>query len=125
MAANDRRNSFIIDGENREGELTLFCSLLEDCLPSGPVLRTVSAFAFNLSLSLLEFIRRQMLLQNTRWKAVGRHVYLVQNMKFPLFFVLLQLFEHHFLFKFLPTSLLKEIRTLVQLSEPPHTDPYC
>jgi len=38
------------DGENRKGELTVFCSLLEACLASGPVLSTVSAFAFSLCL---------------------------------------------------------------------------
>ena len=93
-------NSFIIDGENRERESTLFCSLLEACLASGPVLRTVSVLAFHLCLSLLKFIRCRMLLQNTGWKTDGHHVYLVQNMKVLLFFVPLQLYGHHFLFNF-------------------------
>jgi len=123
MAADDRRNSFIMDGENRTGELALFCSLLEVCLTSGPVLPTVSAFAFNLCLSLLEFIRCRILLQNTRWKSFGRHVYLVQNMKFPLFFMPLQLFEHHFLFNFCLPLLLKQSRALMQSLQPPHIDP--
>ena len=117
MAADDRRNSFIIDGLNGKEEVTLFRCLLEACLASGPALRTVSAFDFSLCLSLLEFIRRRMLLHNTRWNAVGCHVYLVQDMKFPLFFVPLQLFEHHFLFNFCLSFPLKGIRAPMQLSQ--------
>jgi hypothetical protein len=60
-------DSFIIDGENRKGALTLFCRVIEVCLSPGPVLRTVSAFACNICLALLEFIRRRMLIQNTLW----------------------------------------------------------
>jgi len=64
-----------------------------------------------------------MLLQNTRWKTVGRHVFLVQNMESPLFFVPLQLFEHHFLFNFCLPALVKESRALVYLPQPLHIDP--